>query len=341
MVKFLKIGTHSGTFHCDEALACAMLKCLPQYKNAEIVRSRDQQVLDGCDIVVDVGAEYNPENHRYDHHQRTFSLNLAQCNPQVKTEKWANRTKLSSAGLVYAHFGHQVLQAMVPESKFKPDELCSEYFTALYKFVYENLMEEVDAVDNGVDQWSGENLQRNYKKTTTLSSRVSNLNPSWLEENQDTDKIFPKAMEITKYELTDRINGFNSWWAARSIVKKAILERKEYHPSGKVIYFSQFCPWKAHVYAFEQDKNFKELSENEVLYCVFQGADSCRVQCVSVEGSFENRKSLPKSWRGIRNEELQKVTGLSDAVFCHAAGFISGWGSMESAKKAVEMALEE
>ena len=25
------IGTHSGSFHCDEALACAMLKMLPEF----------------------------------------------------------------------------------------------------------------------------------------------------------------------------------------------------------------------------------------------------------------------------------------------------------------------
>ena len=28
------IGTHSGHFHCDEALACYMLKLLPEYKDA-------------------------------------------------------------------------------------------------------------------------------------------------------------------------------------------------------------------------------------------------------------------------------------------------------------------
>jgi len=32
------IGTHNGTFHCDEVLACFMLKSLPEYKDAQIVR---------------------------------------------------------------------------------------------------------------------------------------------------------------------------------------------------------------------------------------------------------------------------------------------------------------
>lgn len=27
-----RIGTHNGTFHCDEALACALLRLLPEYQ---------------------------------------------------------------------------------------------------------------------------------------------------------------------------------------------------------------------------------------------------------------------------------------------------------------------
>jgi len=33
-----KIGTHSGVFHCDEVVACNLLKRLPEYRDAEIVR---------------------------------------------------------------------------------------------------------------------------------------------------------------------------------------------------------------------------------------------------------------------------------------------------------------
>jgi len=34
----VKIGTHSGKFHCDEVLAVYLLKQLPQYKHAEVIR---------------------------------------------------------------------------------------------------------------------------------------------------------------------------------------------------------------------------------------------------------------------------------------------------------------
>lgn len=30
--KMVKLGTHSGSFHCDEALGCFLLKQLPEYK---------------------------------------------------------------------------------------------------------------------------------------------------------------------------------------------------------------------------------------------------------------------------------------------------------------------
>ncbi len=46
-----------------------MLRLLPRYADATIVRSRDPEALARCDIVVDVGGEYDPARHRYDHHQ--------------------------------------------------------------------------------------------------------------------------------------------------------------------------------------------------------------------------------------------------------------------------------
>ena len=54
------IGTHSGAFHCDEALGCFLLKRTKLLKDAEVVRSRDPAVLKDCDVVIDVGGVYDP-----------------------------------------------------------------------------------------------------------------------------------------------------------------------------------------------------------------------------------------------------------------------------------------
>jgi hypothetical protein len=68
------IGTHSGTFHCDEVLAVFMLQKLPKFKNHKILRTRAQELLDQCEIVVDVGAVYDPAKLRFDHHQVSGKL---------------------------------------------------------------------------------------------------------------------------------------------------------------------------------------------------------------------------------------------------------------------------
>lgn len=51
--------------------------------------------------------------------------------------------------------------------------------------MYENFVEEVDAVDNGISQW--EEGEPRYALTTTLSARVARLNPTWNQPNQDTE----------------------------------------------------------------------------------------------------------------------------------------------------------
>merc|ERR1719188_1124841 len=84
-------------------MACAMLKCLPDYATLPIVRTRDQAVIDKAAIAVDVGGSYEPSKHRYDHHQRSFTDTYSKDYPEIK---------LSSAGLVFKHFGADVVKAL-------------------------------------------------------------------------------------------------------------------------------------------------------------------------------------------------------------------------------------
>lgn len=59
MINQKTIGTHDGKFHCDEVLACAMLKYFTKdFKGSNIKRSRDPKVWETCDILVDVGGKY-------------------------------------------------------------------------------------------------------------------------------------------------------------------------------------------------------------------------------------------------------------------------------------------
>ena len=56
------VGTHSGTFHCDEALGCYLLRLTGRFKDAKIVRTRAPEALQSLDAVLDVGGVYQPGN---------------------------------------------------------------------------------------------------------------------------------------------------------------------------------------------------------------------------------------------------------------------------------------
>ncbi|MDH5370225.1 MAG: MYG1 family protein, partial [Gammaproteobacteria bacterium] len=58
-------------------------------------------------------------------------------------------------------------------------------------------------------------------------------------------------------------------------------------------------------------------------------------------GSFEDRKPLPKQWAGLSDNDLQEVTNIHDAMFCHNGCFIAGAESFESTMKMAAIAVNE
>ena len=67
----LRVGTHSGSFHADDVLAFALIRRFVDGE-ATVVRTRERAVLETCDVVVDVGGEYDPDRLRFDHHQGEY-----------------------------------------------------------------------------------------------------------------------------------------------------------------------------------------------------------------------------------------------------------------------------
>ena len=60
----------------------------------------------------------------------------------------------------------------------------------------------------------------------------------------------------------------------------------------------------------------------------------------STLGSFEDRKSFPDKWAGLRDEEFSQAANIPDGVFCHHSCFICGSYSHESTVKLVEQAIQ-
>ncbi|CAH0550553.1 unnamed protein product [Brassicogethes aeneus] len=324
-----RIGTHSGMFHCDEALACFMLKQLPKYESAEVVRTRDMEVLATCDIVVDVGAVYDPKINRFDHHQREFEHTLSTVRPELAKNK---TIKLSSAGLIYAHFGMEVIENLLTRRDIM---LTTEALENIYIHVYEGFVEEMDAIDNGIPMY-GEGIPR-YRINTDLSSRVHRLNPDWdISDEETIQKCFYKAVDLVGVEFTEiLLEATTIWWPARDIVKKAIKNRHNVYSTGEILLLEDRCPWKDHLHSLEEEMGIKD----EIKFCIFHDAKSSwRVQGIPKDpGSFICRVFLHKEWRGVRDEVLSKVSGVDGSIFCHATGFIGGNQTKEGA---LQMAIK-
>ncbi|XP_045538166.1 MYG1 exonuclease [Papilio machaon] len=326
----MKIGTHDGVFHCDEVLACCMLKLLPNFKDAEIVRTRDMEKLNTCDIVVDVGAVFDHEKQRYDHHQREFNETLSTVRPELG-DKY--KIKLSSAGLVYAFYGEKVIRTLQP----KDAPLSDDNLKVIFKKVYENLIEEIDGIDNGVPMTVEE---PKYKIRTHLSARVGRLNPEWnSKQTVDMNEVFKEAMNMVREEFTFMVNySISVWLPARDYVKSALESRFEVHKSGEILEFKERFPWKEHLFDLETEMGL----EHQTKYVIFNDKpNSWRVQAVSVDPlSFLLRKPLHKDWWGVRDEILSKVSGIDGCIFCHSTGFIGGNVSRDGALKMAIASLE-
>lgn len=195
----LVIGTHDGTFHCDEALAIGMLKCLPKYSSSTVLRTRKPELLNSCHIIVDVGGTYDPSTHRYDHHQRGFTNCFE-----------GYTTKLSSAGLVYKHFGRDILHEVA--KTVTADETEQNLLVSVsYEKIYKDFMEHIDAIDNGISVCDS---PPKYYISSTLSNRVGHLNPSWNEESS-TELInsrFIDAMALTCSEFLHEVETLMKVW---------------------------------------------------------------------------------------------------------------------------------
>ncbi|TIB08267.1 hypothetical protein E3P89_02353 [Wallemia ichthyophaga] len=340
------IGTHNGVFHADEALAVFLLRLLPEYKasrrfcrkllyqlttNAAVTRTRDINILNQMDIVVDVGDVYDHDKKRYDHHYRGFNEVFGHN----------HNTKLSSAGLIYKHYGKKIISGHLG---WNEDE---ERTLQIWLKVYREFIEALDAIDNGVSLYpTVENLpEAAYRNRTDLSSRVGKLNSNWNEEFTEQSQMvrFEEASKLTGKEFLESVDQYAKvWLPARDIVVDALSKRNQVDDSGKIILFETFCPWIDHYFELEHLDQFQIKQGEEPLYALLpDGSKGWRVRGIPPNSTtFALRKPLPEPWRGLRDEKLAEVSGVPGTIFCHASGFIGGndtfEGALEMARKAVQ-----
>lgn len=288
------VGTHDGRFHLDEITAVQLLKII--YPRLEVVRTRDDTLLGNCDILVDVGKVYDPENSKFDHHQRD-------CN---ETFDDASQVPLSSAGMVYKHFGKRVINIIYAQDEsFKNTELTDKLRDYIYNDFYKKFIREIDANDNGYshikDEYKDKDIYKFYRNLH-LASIVKYSNS--FNVNNDNDQM--RSFNIVGSIVMQCIITY-----MRSIINECIFYDNE----------------TERIYCYLRDRTDPRIivctTDTKTLYSHLKSLDPNKEICFNIYPRDNNQWGISTIQDNrinridlITEEEAKKLYG-NDVVFIH------------------------
>lgn len=256
------------------------------------------------DKLKDLDIIYDVGDGEFDHHQ-------------ADKEFRENGTPYAACGLIWRRFGKDVVLANEPS-------LSEEEVKGVFRYIDRNLMESIDSEDNGIRSTV------TIIPTLNVSSLISNFNPPWDTDIEDEDSYFYEAVKFADIILGNALAHQISTVKA----KTSIIEAYEKRPRPELLVLDKPYPWSRVLNSIDR--------EREILFVVFPREDEFLLQTVrGGAGPLRNRKSLPASWAGKRDEELNEIIGIDDAIFCHTGRFIAGAKSFDSIMKMADLAITE
>lgn len=300
------VVVHPAPHHGDETMAIAIIAVVEGC--ATVLRTRNLRTIneaaENAADICDVGGFYNPQDGLFDHHQRGFA------------EARADGTKYSSAGLLWKEHGVDACIATTGCVLAQAE--------AASAMVDEMLIKGIDAIDNG-------QVAPDAGGVMSVSQMLSLLNPNW-DEEASVDEAFLEACQLAYTILTRAIQSCVAVVKGQDAVEDAIEASED-----SILTLPQFISGWIDTAAHSANPKAEKL-----LYGVFRNLQGqWNVQALPPKGdSRAQRKSLPEAWRGLNGAALQEMTGVADAVFCHAGGFICGARSQEGALQLAKLAVE-
>ncbi len=173
----------------------------------------------------------------------------------------------------------------------------------------------VDADDNGISLYDLKGEIAPY----TLQSFLYTYRPTWKEDSSSYDDAFLELVKIAEKIISREIKISSDALSAKNIILEAYNKAED----KRIVVSDIACPFQETLFPYD-----------EVLYVVHPrfGSPNWNVSCMhKATHGFENRKSFPESWAGLRDEELANETGVPDAVFCHNGRFLAVAKSREGA----------
>lgn len=222
-----------------------------------------------------------------------------------------NGIKYASFGLLWKEFGKEYLRKIGAKDEF-------------IDLAWENLevgfVQMIDSIDNGQFEFEKIDIP-----IVTASEIIESYNPNWNEE-KSYDDCFLEAIEIAKKIWNIKVKNVLSKLEAKDLVELAIEESTE-----QFIILKQYMPYQDFVI------NSQNPKAQNILYAIYpSNRGGFGIQAIQKSvNTFENRKPFPEPWAGLRDLELQNVTGVKTARFCHNARFLT---TVENLDDAIEIA---
>jgi uncharacterized UPF0160 family protein len=250
--------------------------------------------------VFDVGGIYDPEINRFDHHQIGGA------------GKRENRVPYAAFGLVWKKFG----------------PLLCDGNEEIFQDIDRKLAQPIDAIDNGIS--ISKPLENSGIYEYGIHGIISAYQNTWKDALNEKRRFehFLKLVSFFEDILLHEIEHSRN----RSEILEIIEDAYQKSENKEIIE----VPY--HIGVGEMVQGLHRYQE--IKYVVARSNKNWKVMAMRKDPStFSNRKSLPKSWAGKRGEELQKVTGISDAVFCHNALWLIVAKTRLGAMQLAELAL--
>lgn len=304
--KKLKLVTHDGSFHADDIFATATLSILLESKGEEfeVIRTREPEIIASADYVYDVGGIHDEATNRFDHHQvgGAGKRNFGEGDKAVDIE-------YAAFGLVWKKFGVEMAGGVAEKERIE-----------------QRLVEPIDSMDNGKELVD---TKYDIYPYTIQHFFESAMLPTWKEDINMLNDNFFSCVEIAKKILTREIIHAKDKLSA----KTKVLEYYQKAEDKRLIVLEESLPF---------GEFLSDLPEPLFVVSPRKSDGTWSLVALRQEGkNFENKKDLPKAWAGLMNQELQKITGVGDAVFCHRALFMAVAKSKEGAIELAKKALNE
>ncbi len=219
----------------------------------------------------------------------------------------ANGIPYASFGLVWKKFG---------------ETLCGSKIVA--DTIEENLVCAIDADDNGVALASF----IGNAEPRSLQSFFYAYRPSWKEDHKMYDENFLQMVDVAVSFLEREIIKTKDLLEASVAVAMAYQKAQD----KRIIILETNYPYNDELQKYPEPMFVVSLRPN----------GSWGVNTISLDhkNHFALRKQLPESWAGLRDGDMAKISGVSDAIFCHNGRFLAVAKSKEGALALAHKALE-